>query len=134
MLDQKTHFLIVDDYSNIRTLVKGQLTEFGIQKITEAENVDTAITLLEASTNSECPIKFIISDWNMPGKSGLDFLKWVRTNDQFKNLPFLILTTENEKDKIMSAIQSGVSNFLLKPWEDEELIDKIKLCASKHSK
>lgn len=124
-----THFLIVDDYSNIRNLVRSQLNEFGFANVTEQSNVDDAITYL---ANNE--VNFIISDWNMPGKTGLDFLKWARTQDKLKNTPFLILTTENEQEKVMTAIQSGVSNFLLKPWEADELASKIQLCWKKHNK
>lgn len=125
------HFLIVDDYSNIRTLVRTQLTSFGFSNITEQENVDNSISYLEKPAK---PVDFIISDWNMPGKTGLDFLKWVRANPVYKNTPFLILTTENEQAKIMNAIQAGVSNFLLKPWETEELGNKLQLCWKKHHK
>jgi two-component system, chemotaxis family, chemotaxis protein CheY len=127
-----THFLIVDDYSNIRSLVKSQLAEFGFIKITEQENVDDAIRFLESATNPK--VDFIISDWNMPGKTGLDFLNWTRSQAVYKNLPFLILTTENEQAKIMSAISAGVSNFLLKPWEAEELSKKVLMCWQKHNK
>lgn len=128
-MNSSTHFLIVDDYENIRTLVRQQLEEFGFEEnITEADNVDKAISLLEGGLSPD----FIISDWNMPGKTGLDFLKWVRTSSNFKDLPFLILTTESEKDKILDAVSNGVSNFLLKPWDDEDLSEKIEQCWSKH--
>ena len=131
-MNANTHFLIVDDYSNIRTLVKGQLGGFGFKQVSEFENVDNAIAFLQ--TDQGRTVQFIISDWNMPGKTGLDFLQWARSNPLFKETPFLILTTENEQSKIMSAIQSGVSNFLLKPWETEELGNKIQLCWKKHNK
>jgi two-component system chemotaxis response regulator CheY len=124
------HFMVVDDYLNIRTLVKRQLGEFGFSKITEFERADTAIKFLESRPTP--PVDFIISDWNMPGKTGLDFLQWVRSKDYLKNIPFLILTTENEQAKIISAVSAGVSNFLLKPWEAEELSKKIALCWKKH--
>ncbi len=127
-----THFLIVDDYFNIRTLVRSQLNDFGFtENVTEHENVDNAIAFLESKPAK--PVEFIISDWNMPGKTGLDFLKYVRSQPHLKNVPFLILTTENEQAKIMSAISAGVSNFLLKPWESEELGNKIQLCWKKHN-
>ncbi len=130
-MDAETHFLIVDDYSNIRVLVKSQLQDFGFDKVTEHENVDNAINFL--NSNPDPKVDFIISDWNMPGKTGLDFLMWARSQDKYKNMPFLILTTENEQAKIMSAVSSGVSNFLLKPWETEELGKKIQLCWKKHN-
>lgn len=130
-MNSHTHFLIVDDYTNIRTLVKSQLHDFGFENITEHENVDNAINFLES--NPTPAVDFIISDWNMPGKTGLDFLTWARSQDKYKTLPFLILTTENEQAKIMSAVTAGVSNFLLKPWETEELGKKIELCWKKHN-
>ena len=131
-MNSNTHFLIVDDYSNIRTLVKSQLAGFGFSNVSEFENVDKSIAFLESDQGKT--VEFIISDWNMPGKTGLEFLQWARSQAQFKETPFLILTTENEQSKIMSAIQSGVSNFLLKPWETEELGNKIQLCWKKHKK
>lgn len=131
-MNSETHFLIVDDYSNIRSLVRSQLSGFGFSKVTEREDGEKAKAYLESPEGKT--VNFIISDWNMPNMTGLDLLKWVRTQDHFKNLPFLILTTENEQAKIMNAIQSGVSNFLLKPWETEELGNKIQLCWKKHHK
>ncbi len=128
----ETHFLIVDDYSNIRTLVRTQLNGLGFVNVVEHENVDNAVSFLES--NPARPVDFIISDWNMPGKSGLDFLNWVRASNKYKNLPFLIITTEDEQIKIMSAIQAGVSNFIFKPWEPEELGIKLQLCWKKHNK
>ncbi len=129
-MDSETHFLIVDDYSNIRTLVKDQLQDFGFERITEHENVDNAISFLKTNPNPK--VDFIISDWNMPGKTGQDFLNWVRAQEQFKHTPFLLLTTENEQGKIMDAVKAGVSNYLLKPWETEELSKKIEMCWKKH--
>ncbi len=127
-----THFLIVDDYVNIRSLVKNQLSDFGfVQNVTEQESANNAIAFLQSHQGK--PVDFIISDWNMPGMTGLDFLKWVRGHQKFKNLPFLILTTENEQAKIMNAISAGVSNFLIKPWETEEIANKIQLCWKKHN-
>ena len=127
-----THFLIVDDYVNIRSLVKNQLSDFGfVQNVTEQESANNAIAFLQSHQGK--PVDFIISDWNMPGMTGLEFLKWVRGHQKFKNLPFLILTTENEQAKIMSAISAGVSNFLIKPWETEEIANKIQLCWKKHN-
>ncbi len=126
-----THFMIVDDYANIRALIRGQLSDFGItENITEFDTADGAMNFLQS--NPKKPVEFIISDWNMPGTNGLDFLKWTRSQAHLKNLPFLILTTQNEQAKIMMAIQAGVSNFLLKPWETEELASKIQLSWKKH--
>ena len=129
MLKPETHFLIVDDYSTIRNLVTSQLLDFGFSgNFSEAENVDEAIEIM-----GETPVDFIISDWNMPGKTGFEFLKWVRAQDKYAKLPFLILTTENEQEKILDAISEGASNFLLKPWEEEALSEKIQLAFQQHN-
>ena len=69
----------------------------------------------------------------MPGKTGFEFLKWVRAQDKYAKLPFLILTTENEQEKILDAISEGASNFLLKPWEEEDLSEKIQLAFQQHN-
>ncbi len=128
MIKPNARFLVVDDYSTIRSLVTSQLLEFGFDgNFIEAENADQAIEVLETHE-----VDFVISDWNMPGKTGLDLLKWVRANEKFVNLPFLILTTENEQEKILDAISEGASNFLLKPWEEEDLSEKIGLCFQQH--
>lgn len=132
MLSAETHFLLVDDYENIRLLLSSQLTTLGMTNISQAEDVDSAVAILESSKESN-PVQFIISDWNMPGKNGLEFLKWARLNDSTKNTPFMILTTESEQAKILDAVQNGVSNFLLKPWQEEDLIEKIKICWDKHN-
>ncbi len=128
MIKPETRFLVVDDYSTIRSLVTSQLLEFGFDgNFIEAENVDQAIEILGAHD-----IDFIISDWNMPGKTGFDLLKWVRANEKTSNTPFLILTTENEQEKILDAISEGASNYLLKPWEEEDLSEKIGMCFQQH--
>jgi two-component system chemotaxis response regulator CheY len=133
-MDGSTRFIVVDDYSNIRNMLKLQIGEMGFTSpVQEAEDVDKGIAKLEELHGTENQIQFIVSDWNMPNKTGLDFLKFVRASDKFKDLPFLILTTESEQAKVMSAVTSGVSNFLLKPWEQEELSEKIKQCWDKHN-
>jgi two-component system chemotaxis response regulator CheY len=134
MISSKTTFLTIDDYSSIRIMIKTQLKEFGFKgEIFEAENVDQAIAVMNEKQNSETPIQFIISDWNMPGKSGLDFLKWCREQTAFKTIPFLMLTTENEQDHVLDAIKEGASNYLIKPWSKKSLSEKIAKCWEKHN-
>lgn len=121
-MNSNTHFLIVDDYENIRTLVKNQLNELGIENITDFDNAIDALAYLNEEGSS---VEFIISDWNMPGMIGLEFLKNVRANLNYSKVPFIILTTENEQEKILAAVEAGVSNFLIKPWKFEEFAEKI---------
>ncbi len=121
-MNSNTHFLIVDDYANIRDLVKKQLNQLGIKNITEYDNAVDAFNYL--NTDHE-EVEFIISDWNMPNMTGLEFLTKVRSHDNYNNIPFIILTTENEQEKVLAAVEAGVSNFLIKPWKLEEFAEKI---------
>lgn len=118
---QSMKFLVVDDMENMRFIVKNVLNIMGIKDVLVASDGKLAIKVLERE-----PIDFIISDWNMPVTSGLDLLKWVRRNDETRDTPFLMVTAEAEKDFILSAIQSGVSDYIIKPFEPVKLMDKIK--------
>lgn len=118
---QSMKFLVVDDMENMRFIVKNVLNIMGIKDVLVASDGKLAIKVLERE-----PIDFIISDWNMPVTTGLDLLKWVRRNDETRDTPFLMVTAEAEKDFILSAIQSGVSDYIIKPFEPVKLMDKIK--------
>ncbi len=128
-IHDKITFLLVDDYSSIRTIVKDQLRSFGFSgEIVEAESGNEAIEILkERNLNAESgkSIDLIFSDWNMPGINGLEFLKWAKAQPCLKKTPFLILTTESEKSKIVDAISNGASNYLIKPWTKRELSEKL---------
>jgi two-component system chemotaxis response regulator CheY len=100
----------------------------GAKNILAAENVAQGKKYL-----SEFPITFIISDWNMPGESGFDFLKYVRADPKFKQLPFILLTTVGEEDSVLDAVMNGASNYLLKPWTSADLGEKMKAAYKKHN-
>lgn len=123
------NFLLVDDYSSIRTIVKDQLRYFGFKgEIVEAESAEEAIKVLEernSQVKDENSIHVIFSDWNMPRMNGLEFLKWARSQSYLQETPFLILTTESERMKIVDAISNGASNYLIKPWTKKELSEKL---------
>jgi CheY-like chemotaxis protein len=128
-ISDQINFLLVDDYSSIRTIVKDQLRYFGFKgKIIEAESAEEGIEILEkrnGQVQGEGNIHVIFSDWNMPGMNGLEFLKWTKAQPYLQKLPFLILTTESEKMKIVDAISNGASNYLIKPWTKKELSEKL---------
>jgi PleD family two-component response regulator len=77
------------------------------------------------------PIQFIISDWEMADGHGIELLQYVRTMAVFKHIPFLMLTSLGKKELVLKAIQNGVSDFLLKPWEKDILESKLKSCLEK---
>jgi two-component system chemotaxis response regulator CheY len=122
------NFLIVDDFYSIRKAVKKSLDELGFYgEKTEAESFTRATEVLTVSL-----IDFIICDFEMPGGDGLNLLNFVRNSEQLRDLPFLMLSAVNDKARILAAINAGLSNYLLKPWENESLETKLNLCWDKH--
>ena len=125
--------LIVDDFFTIRKMMRTNLKQIThIGEVLEAENINDAFNILETEYTNQAPIQLILSDWEMPGGTGLDFLNKVRSDERFKNLPFLLVTTVNEKDNVLTAIKSGASNYLVKPWTNDELQKKIQAAWDKH--
>jgi two-component system chemotaxis response regulator CheY len=133
MFSKETHILVVDDSLNIRRLVVDNLNRLGFKKITTAEDANEAMKKLNASYETESPIKLVLSDLNMPGPSGLDFLKQVRSITKLKTLPFLLVTTESEKGAVIEAAMSGVSAYIVKPFNLETLTKRLGEAYKKHT-
>jgi two-component system, chemotaxis family, chemotaxis protein CheY len=120
-------FLVVDDFSTMRRIVKNCLQELGYTDITEADDGNTALPLLKAGA-----FEFLITDWNMPGMAGLDLLKAVRGDAKLAKLPVLMLTAEAKREQIIEAAQAGVSGYVIKPFTAVTLKEKIdKILAAK---
>ena len=113
-------FLVVDDYSTMRRIVKNLLHDLGYANVTEADDGKTALPLLQNGS-----FDFLITDWNMPGMPGLDLLKAVRSNDKLKKLPVLMLTAEAKREQIVEAAQAGVNGYVIKPFTAATLKEKI---------
>ena len=123
MFDPRTRILIADDMKLLRRMVGNSLKTLGYSDFVEAEDGAAAWDML---TNARPPVGLIISDWNMPNSTGLDFLKRVRSDTRFKQLPFILVTAESEKQQVAEAMAAGVSNYLLKPFDAESLKVKIQ--------
>ena len=120
-------FLVVDDFSTMRRIVKNCLQELGYTDITEADDGNTALPLLKSGA-----FEFLITDWNMPGMAGLDLLKAVRGDAKLAKLPVLMLTAEAKREQIIEAAQAGVSGYVIKPFTAVTLKEKIdKILAAK---
>jgi two-component system chemotaxis response regulator CheY len=113
-------FLVVDDYSTMRRIVKNLLHDLGYANVAEADDGKTALPLLQNGS-----FDFLITDWNMPGMPGLDLLKAVRSDDKLKKLPVLMLTAEAKREQIVEAAQAGVSGYVIKPFTAVTLKEKI---------
>lgn len=112
--------LIVDDFSTMRRIVKNVLRDLEFKEIVEAENGSEALNVLKSTK-----VDLIVSDWNMPVMTGIELLKHVRADDQYKALPFLLVTAEAQKENIVEAIKAKVSNYIVKPFTPATLAEKI---------
>lgn len=128
MFKPTTNFLIVDDFSTSRKIVKNALSDMGYTHSVEAEDGVEALQILKDLSKTERPINFIISDWNMPNMLGIDLLKACRQDKDFKNLPFILITVESEPTQILEAGNAGVTDYIIKPFTTEAL--KIKLVSA----
>lgn len=113
--------LIVDDFPTMRRIVKQLLQQLGYRVFFEADDGAKGFELLKSTPG----IEFIVSDWNMPNMTGLEFLKAVRADPKFKKMPFLMVTAEAEKENIIEAVKSGVSNYIVKPFTGQILKEKM---------
>lgn len=129
MFKLDANILIVDDMLTMRKLVKKACQTLGFRQFIEAvDGQDAYRKLLDAPT----PIQLIISDWNMPNCSGLEFLKKVRANEKHKELPFVLLTAEVEIHQVKAAVEAGVSSYLIKPFTADGLKQKLNTAYTKH--
>ena len=116
-------FLVVDDFSTMRRIVKNLLHDLGYANVQEADDGKTALPMLQAE-----PFDVLITDWNMPGMPGLDLLKAVRSDPKLARIPVLMLTAEAKREQIIEAAQAGVNGYVIKPFTAitlKEKIDKI---------
>ncbi|MBW1796530.1 MAG: chemotaxis response regulator CheY [Deltaproteobacteria bacterium] len=118
-LDMKV--LVVDDFATMRRILKNVLKQIGFTNIIEADDGSTALSVLKKNK-----VDLIMSDWNMPKVSGLELLKAVRSDESMKNIPFLMVTAEGQKDSVIQAVQAGVSNYIVKPFTAETIKEKLE--------
>ncbi len=114
--------LVVDDFATMRRIVKNILQQLGFTNIEEAEDGKVALSRLQ-----EGGIEMVISDWNMPNMMGIDLLRAVRADDNLKELPFLMVTAESQKENVVEAVQAGVSNYIVKPFTAETMEQKLEV-------
>lgn len=122
MFDLETRILIVDDMGAMRKVISKMVKEMGFLNLCEAVDGDDAWAAISSSVP---PIGLVISDLNMPHCSGQDLLLRIRADEQFKNLPFLMVTAESEGRYFSSALAAGVDGYVIKPFEKSDLGEKI---------
>jgi two-component system chemotaxis response regulator CheY len=120
-LDKNMKILIVDDFSTMRRIIKNLLRDLGFSNTHEADDGVTALPMLKSGD-----FQFLVTDWNMPGMTGIDLLKAVRADEKLRTLPVLMVTAEAKRDQIIEAAQAGVNGYVVKPFTAQALKEKIE--------
>ncbi|MEO1765868.1 chemotaxis response regulator CheY [Thiobacter aerophilum] len=120
MADPNMKFLVVDDFSTMRRIVRNLLKELGFANVEEAED---GVVALQKLRNGK--FDFVVSDWNMPNMTGLDLLKAIRSDPALKHIPVLMVTAEAKKENIIAAAQAGASGYVVKPFTAATLEEKL---------
>ncbi len=113
--------LIVDDFSTMRRIIKNLLRDLGYNNVQEADDGNTALPMLKSGK-----FDFLITDWNMPGMTGIELLKAVRADEKLAKLPVLMVTAEQKREQIIEAAQAGVNGYIVKPFTAATLKEKIE--------
>jgi two-component system chemotaxis response regulator CheY len=129
MADPKMKFLVVDDFSTMRRIVRNLLKELGFTNIDEAE--DGAVALQKLNSGS---FEFVVTDWNMPNMDGLTLLQSIRSTPTLQHLPVLMVTAEAKKENIIAAAQAGANGYIVKPFTAATLSEKLEKIFEKMGK
>ena len=121
-------FLIVDDFSTMRRIVRGLLKEMGCNNAEEAEDGQVALAMLK-----NAKFDFVVSDINMPNMNGFQLLQAVKADDALKHIPVLMVTAEARKEDIVLAAQSGAAGYIVKPFTKATLEEKVQKIMQKLS-
>jgi two-component system, chemotaxis family, chemotaxis protein CheY len=113
-------FLVVDDFSTMRRIVRNLLKELGYTNTEEAEDGVVALNRLKSEK-----FDFVVSDWNMPNMTGIDLLKNIRADETLKHLPVLMITAEAKKENIIEAAHAGANGYIVKPFTAATLDEKL---------
>ena len=120
-MDLNMDVLIVDDFATMRRILKNILRQIGFTNIYEADDGKSALNMLKKQK-----FDLILCDWNMPEMSGLELLNKIRSDNELKDMPFVMVTAEAQKNNIIQAVQAGVSNYVVKPFTAETISGKLE--------
>ncbi len=128
MSNQDMKFLIVDDFSTMRRIVRGLLKEIGYNNAEEAEDGTVALNMLKSTKYD-----FVVSDINMPNMNGFELLAAVKADDTLKHIPGLMVTAEARKEDIVRAAKDGAAGYIVKPFTKATLEEKVQKIMQKLS-
>jgi two-component system, chemotaxis family, chemotaxis protein CheY len=120
MVDKNLKFLVVDDFSTMRRIIRNLLKELGFTNVDEAEDGAVGFQKLKAGN-----FQFVITDWNMPNMTGIQLLRAIRAESTLRGLPVLMVTAEAKKENIIEAAQAGANGYIVKPFTAATLDEKL---------
>lgn len=120
MFNPDMNVLVVDDAATMRRIVRSLLRELGLKNVREAEDGQMALEDLKRQKAD-----LVVSDWSMPKMNGIELLRAIRQDEVLKDTPVLMVTAEAKKESIMEAVQAGVNNYIVKPFNAKTLEEKL---------
>ena len=120
-MDLNMKVLVVDDFATMRRILKNILKEIGFKDIVEADNGRNALQELKKEK-----FDLVLCDWNMPEMSGLELLNAIRSEEELKDMPFVMVTAEAQKENIILAVKAGVTSYVVKPFTAEIIGGKLE--------
>lgn len=122
---KKKQFLVTDDYESMRIMIGEHLKQLGVEKILFASSGNQAMKIIKQNQGKPEQIEFLLTDMIMEDGNGIDLVKAVRADATLKSLPVLMITSKNEVGLVIDAVKAGVNNYIVKPWELDDLSKKI---------
>ena len=124
-LTNTLRILVVEDDVDTRNLIKVILRKTGFKNLSSAVDGEDALKVMKVSYMEDKPIQLILADWTMPRLDGISFLNKLKQSNDFKEVPFLMITADSDRAHVVEAINSGVSGYLIKPITPDKLNQKI---------
>lgn len=119
-----TYILTVDDSRIMRKIMAGAIEALGFEVLEAGDGLEC----LEKLTQYEHQVALVLMDWNMPNMDGLTTLREIKAHNDWKRIPVMMVTTEGERSKMVEAVRSGATQYLTKPFAEEDLITKMVEC------
>lgn len=119
-LNKNMRILIVDDFSTMRRIIRNLLADLGFNNTVEAEDGHSALAVLRQEA-----VELVVTDWNMPGMTGIELLRAIRADARLRALPVLMVTAEAKREQIVEAAQAGVNGYIIKPFTAQTLAEKL---------
>ncbi len=122
---RKKQFLVTDDYESMRVMIAEHLKQLGVEKILFASSGNQALKMIKQNQGKSEQIEFLLTDMIMEDGNGIELVKAVRADATLKSLPVLMITSKAEVGLVIDAVKAGVNNYIVKPWQLEDLAKKI---------